>query len=96
MLFCAAAPGCGPIEYVHQVTYEASAEVAAARAAEAEKRAPYYFTRAVEYLEQAKIEAAEADYQAATRFGAKAEEAAREARKQARAREASGPENGPR
>lgn len=79
-------PGCGPIEYVHQVTNQASAELAAARAAHAQERAPYHYTRAVEFLKQARVEAAEADYQAANRFGAKAEAAAREARKLALSR----------
>jgi hypothetical protein len=76
----AAAAACGPIEYVNQVTRKANAEVAAARAVGAEKHAPYHYTLAVEYLQRARREAADADYQAANRFGRKAEEAARTAR----------------
>jgi hypothetical protein len=72
--------GCGPIEYVSQVTRRASSDVAAARAVRADRYAPYWFTLAVEYLHKARAEAAHADYQAATRFGRRASEAARRAR----------------
>lgn len=72
--------GCGPVEYVSQVTRTASAEVAAARTARAERYAPYWYTLAVEYLHKAREEASYADFQAANRFGQRAEEAARRAR----------------
>ena len=64
-----AATGCGPIRYVSGVTGDASAAVDEAREAKAESLAPYWFTRAVEYLQRARYEAAEADWQAANRFG---------------------------
>ncbi|HUH04070.1 MAG TPA: DUF4398 domain-containing protein [Kofleriaceae bacterium] len=86
MLVLAAAGACGPIEYVNQVTRKASASVEAARAAEADKYSPYYYTLAKEYLHKAREEAASADYQAANRFGKRAEEAADKARAEAIAR----------
>jgi len=75
--------GCGPIEYVGQVTRKASSAVEAARAAEADRYSPYYFTLAVEYLHKAREEAAAADFQAATRFGKRSQEAAEKARLEA-------------
>jgi hypothetical protein len=74
---------CGPIEYVNTVTRGADSAVAEARAANAAKWSPYYWTRAVEYLRLARIEAASADFQAANRFGRLSEEAAIKARDEA-------------
>jgi len=71
--------GCGSINYINQVTRRASVDVDAARAAQAETHAPYWFTLAVEYLRKAREEAAEADFQDANRLGRKASEAARKA-----------------
>lgn len=75
--------GCGPIAYVNQVTMKASSSVESARAAEADKYSPYWYTRAVEYLHKARVEAADADFQAANRFGRKSEAAAKKARDEA-------------
>jgi hypothetical protein len=72
--------GCGPVQYISQVTRRAAAEVAAAKSAGAEKYAPYEYTAAVEFLHKAREEAGYADYQAAIRFGNKAEEHAKKAR----------------
>lgn len=72
----ATASGCGPIEYVNDVTRHASQRVEAAKAADADKYAPYYWTRATEYLQKARERAAYADYQGANRFGRLASEAA--------------------
>jgi hypothetical protein len=82
---------CGPIEYVNQVTRRADTAVEQARAANAAKWSPYWWTRAVEYLVQARAEAASADFQAANRFGRLSEEAAIRAREEALLR-ASDPE----
>jgi hypothetical protein len=71
---------CGPIEYVNNVTRGADGAVAEARAANAAKWSPYYWTRAVEYLRLARLEAASADFQAANRYGRLSEEAAIKAR----------------
>jgi hypothetical protein len=72
--------GCGPVQYVSQVTRRAAAEVAAAKSAGADRYAPYEYTAAVEYLHKAREEAGYADYQAAIRFGNRAEEQAKKAR----------------
>lgn len=71
---------CGPIEYVSSVTRTADGAVERARAADAEKHALYWWTRAVLYLRQARIEAAASDFSAANRFGRLAAEAADRAR----------------
>jgi hypothetical protein len=73
---------CGPIEYVNTVTRGADGAVAQARAANAAKWSPYYWTRAVEYLRLARIEAASADFQAANRFGRLSQESAEKALEQ--------------
>ncbi len=80
--------GCGPIEYVNQVTRRASTKVEEARAAKADKLAPYEYTLAVEYLTKAREEASFADYQAANRFGRLAAAAASKAAELAAARAA--------
>src|SRR5262245_16738520 len=63
--FVALLVGCGPIEYIGQVTRRASTEVEAARVAGADKYAPYEYTLAIEYLHKAREEAGYSDYQAA-------------------------------
>jgi len=60
--------GCGPVAYVGQVTIKADDAVEAARAAEADKYSPYYWTRATQYLYMARDVAGHADYQGANRF----------------------------
>jgi hypothetical protein len=74
---------CGPIAYVHQVTLSADDAVDQARAAQAEKYSPYYWTRAIQYLHMAREVAAHADYQGANRFGRLATEAAVKAKEEA-------------
>jgi hypothetical protein len=78
-----AALGCGPVRYVRDVG-RAAAAVEDARAAQAEKYAPYWWTRATEYLHKAREVAAYADYQGASRFGRIAAEAATRAAADAR------------
>ena len=68
--------GCGPVEYLNVVTRRAAGEVAAAKAAGAEKYAPYEYTTATEYLHKAREEEGYADHQAAVRMGQKAEDMA--------------------
>ena len=87
--------GCGPLEYVNQVTRKANSEVAAARSVNAAEWAPYYFTLAVEYLNKAREEASRADYQAANRFGRKSHRAAVKARELAVERARTGEKPGP-
>jgi len=68
--------GCGPIVYVNEVTRGASTRVDEARAVEADKYSPYYWTRATEFLRKARELAAHADFQAANRYGRLSSEAA--------------------
>lgn len=72
---------CGPVEYISQVTLRAGSELAAAKAAGADKYAPYEYTSAVEYLHKAREEEGYARHQVAIRFGKKATEMARKAKK---------------
>ncbi|HEY0482692.1 MAG TPA: hypothetical protein VGD37_34455 [Kofleriaceae bacterium] len=83
-LAVALAAGCGPVTYVGQVTRRATDAVDAARAAQAERYAPYWWTRATEYLHKAREVAAHADFQGANRFGRLAAEAATQAAADAR------------
>jgi hypothetical protein len=76
LLIIIALTACGPVAYVSEVTRKANDRVEKARAAEADKYAPYYWTRAKEYLFKARERAAYADYQGANRFGRLAAEAA--------------------
>jgi hypothetical protein len=77
--------GCGPIAYVNEVTRRASDSVEEAHAAQADKYAPYYWTRATQYLHEAKVLASHADFQGANRFGRLATEAAKKAVEEAQA-----------
>lgn len=70
---------CGPVAYISDVTRNASDAVEAARAAQADKYSPYYWTRATEYLHSAREQAARADFQGANHFGRLAGEAAEKA-----------------
>ncbi len=91
----AGAGACGPIGYVSRVTLGASSAVEQAQAAGADKGSPYWYTRAQLFLRQARIEAADADFEAANRFGRLAEEAAKAATAETTANggtPASGPE----
>ena len=84
VLLCAGGlAGCGPIVYVSEVTFHASNAVDAARAAHADKYAPYWWTRATQYLAKAREVAAYADFQGANRFGRLATEAANKATEEA-------------
>lgn len=75
--------GCGPIVYVNEVTRRADDAVEAARRAEADKLAPYWWTRATQYLHKAREVAARADFQGANRFGRLATAAAEKALEEA-------------
>lgn len=78
-MLAAAPAACGPIAYVGEVTWRADSAVAEARHVEAEKHAPYWWTRATQYLKKAREVAARADFQGANRYGRLATEAARQA-----------------
>jgi hypothetical protein len=72
--------GCGPIEYLSQVSNKAAAAVAAAKLAQADRYAPYEYTAAEEYLHKAREEAGYAQYQDAIEYGRRSEELANRAR----------------
>ena len=76
VVLIAATTACGPIVYVNEVTRSASDAVETVRLAQADKYAPYWWTRAQQYLHQARVKAARADFQGANRFGRLANEAA--------------------
>jgi hypothetical protein len=73
------AAGCGPIEYISMVTFEASKAVQEAKASRAPELAPYEYTAAVEYLHKAREVGGHARYQEAARFGGKARDFGHEA-----------------
>jgi len=79
VLTATAATACGPIAYVNQTTRDASTKVDRARALEAEKYSPYWWTRATTYLRMSREVAAHADFQGANRFGRLSSEAAAKA-----------------
>ncbi len=64
--------GCGPIEYITVVTFEASRSVAAAKGVHADKLAPYEYTAAVEYLHKARELCGYPRYHPSVDFGRKA------------------------
>lgn len=67
-----ATAGCGPIEYITIVTFEASRSVNEAKSVKAGELAPYEFTAAVEYLHKAREVGGYARYHEAIEFGKKA------------------------
>ena len=71
--------GCGPVAYVNQVTRNADSAVEEARAAQADKYSPYWWTRATQYLHMAREVAGHADFQGANHFGTLAQQAAEKA-----------------
>jgi hypothetical protein len=72
---------CGPIDYINTVHFKASRAIAEAKAAEAEKMAPYEFTSAKVYLRMAKEKAAYADFEIAIDYGTRAHDMAKDALK---------------
>ncbi len=82
-----AAAGCGPFGYLKKVAKDASKAVADAKAAEAEKFAPYEYWGAVSYLEQAKVLMAYSEYERSFDYGVRAKQLAEEAKQKAERRE---------
>ncbi len=64
--------GCGPIEYITVVTFEAASELATAKGLHADRTAPYEYTAAVEYLHKARELGGFARYQQSVELGKKA------------------------
>jgi hypothetical protein len=81
--------GCGPIEYISMVTFQASKAVQEARASRAPELAPYEYTAAVEYLHEAREVGGYARYHDAIEFGKKARDLGNEAVRLSRERGAS-------
>jgi hypothetical protein len=86
LLFVVTVGGCGPIEYISTVTFEASKAVQEAKASRAPELAPYEYTAAVEYLHKAREVGGYARYHEAIEFGKKAHDYGLEAVKLARER----------
>jgi hypothetical protein len=80
------AAGCGPIEYISTVTFDASKAVQAAKAARAPELAPYEYTAAVEYLHKAREVGGHARYEEAVEWGKRARDLGHEAVKLSRER----------
>jgi uncharacterized protein DUF4398 len=78
--------GCGPIEYISTVTFDASKAVQAARASRAPELAPYEYTAAVEYLHKAREVGGYARYHEAVELGKKARDFGQKAVELARER----------
>jgi hypothetical protein len=73
-LFAVAAGGCGPIEYLSQVSRRAEQTLERARREGAATYAPYELTAATEYLDQAREEASHSQYGPALEYGRRAED----------------------
>jgi hypothetical protein len=91
-LLSAVVGGCGPIEYITVVTFEASHAVAAARGAKAEKLAPYEYTCAVEYLHKARELGGFSRYHQSVEFGKRARDCGQQAFELARGKSATSKE----
>src|SRR4051794_40066215 len=63
------AAGCGPVQYVSQVTLQATRAVRNARDARAPELAPYEYTFAAESLHKARELAGQSRWQESLRFG---------------------------
>ena len=64
-LFGGSLTGCGPIQYITNVTFRAERLIEEAKVAEAKKYAPYEWWSAVTYLRMAREKVGYADHQAA-------------------------------
>lgn len=68
------------MEYIGQVSNRAQLALVQAHRAQADKYAPYEFTKAREYLQKAKEKAGRASFQAAIEYGRRSEDLATRAR----------------
>ena len=87
-----AASACGPIDYINTVTLKASRAVSEAKAANAEKLAPYEYWSARTYLLMAREMGARADFEHSIDYGEKAQKMAQQARKLASEKGEEGPD----
>jgi hypothetical protein len=88
LLLAAGLIGCGPVQVVGQVSGRTSAALVDADLAEADRLAPYEYTKARAYDRKAREEAAESSFELAIAYGRRAEEFARRAETIARERAA--------
>ncbi|MFH1131064.1 MAG: DUF4398 domain-containing protein [Pseudomonadota bacterium] len=86
--------GCGPGSYLVVVASGATRAVSKAKAANAEKLAPYEYWSATEYLKMAREVGTYANYDLAWNYGKKAENMAHQAEKKAFERSRSAPNGG--
>jgi hypothetical protein len=84
LLALSALAGCGPIQSTASLI-DADVAIEAARAAGAQQSSTYEFTLAEAYLNKAREVTGYAQYEAATRFAARARDLGNEARKNATA-----------
>ncbi len=93
MAVCALVLGaCGPVDYLNTVTLKATRAVADAKAANAEKLAPYEYWSALTYLQMAREKVGYADFEDAVNYGEKSEEMAKKAKKLAAEKGQEGPD----
>jgi hypothetical protein len=71
--------GCGPIEYLAQVSSRAASTLAQAKVQGAEKAAPYEYAKAVEYYHKAREDAGHSYFQSAVNWGRRSEDCSRKA-----------------
>ena len=83
---------CGPVDYLNTVTLKATRAVADARAANAERLAPYEYWSALTYLQMAREKVGYADFEDAVTYGEKSEKMAIEAKKLAVQKGKEGPD----
>jgi hypothetical protein len=74
------AMGCGPVQSTYLIL-SAQAELDGARAAQADRYAPYEYTAANQYLDKAREEQGYAEFGASVDFAYKAKELAKEGKK---------------
>jgi hypothetical protein len=88
--------GCGPIVYMKDVSPRTAAALNQAKADQAERLAPYEYTKASLYYDKAREEASHAYYQNAIEWGRRSQDCSRRASALARSAQAKHLENGPR
>ena len=76
--------GCGPVEYLSQVSSRAASTLARAKQEGAEQAAPYEYAKAAEYYHKAREDAGHSYYQSAVDWGQRSEDCSRKAIERAR------------
>jgi hypothetical protein len=76
--------GCGPVEYLSQVSSRAASTLAQAKKEGAEQAAPYEYAKAAEYYHKAREDAGHSYYQSAVDWGRRSEDCSRKAIERAR------------